>query len=71
MVVYGNFNLNIQNKHKQYIESGDHYFCMECGMQSIIPFVNATETEFKCNLCNKELEFLDKERLEELIKLRK
>jgi transcription factor E len=62
---------SIESKHKEYLESGDHYFCLECGMDSITPFESASESSFKCMKCNNELDFLDKERLEQLIKWKK
>jgi len=62
---------SIQDKHKEFLESGDHYFCVECGLESIKPFESATEVKFKCHSCDKDLEFLDVEKLNELIKLKK
>ncbi|MFH2106074.1 MAG: hypothetical protein ABII22_02350 [Candidatus Micrarchaeota archaeon] len=62
---------SIESKHKEYLESGDHYFCTDCGMESITPFESASESSFKCTKCNNEMDFLDKERLEQLIKWKK
>jgi len=40
-------------------EGIDHYFCPTCGLASIIEFPQAHECEFKCQKCNKPLEFVE------------
>lgn len=46
----------------------DHYFCPTCGPETILPFEKATESEFRCEGCNRGLEFLDEEKIQALSK---
>ncbi len=50
---------------------GDHYFCVACGSGSIVSFDVATESEFRCVSCSKSLEFLDSDRIAELLYARR
>ena len=50
---------------------GDHYFCPSCGSSSITSFDNASDASFKCPKCEKSLEFLDADRISELLYGRK
>jgi transcription factor E len=45
----------------------EHYFCSACGVNSIHNFESAYSSFFKCNLCSKDLEFLDDVKREELV----
>lgn len=45
----------------------EHYFCASCGINSIHTFESAYGCFFKCNLCSKDLEFLDDVKREELV----
>lgn len=49
----------------------EHYFCASCGINSIHTFESAYSCFFKCNLCSKDLEFLDDMKREELVYGRK
>lgn len=49
----------------------EHYFCASCGINSIHNFESAYSCFFKCNLCSKDLEFLDDVKREELVYGRK
>ncbi|MFH1521273.1 MAG: hypothetical protein ABID61_06515 [Candidatus Micrarchaeota archaeon] len=46
--------------------NGEHYFCPTCGIPSVQEFSDACEKSFRCERCNKMLEFLDAEKIEEL-----
>src|SRR3989338_8262529 len=49
------------------IENGQYYFCPSCGVESVVKFENASESNFRCGKCEKSLEFIDKlERLDDL-----
>lgn len=48
---------------------GDHYVCLVCGPSSIVKFEIATDLSFRCQKCNKNLEFLDQQRIADLIAL--
>lgn len=50
---------------------GDHYFCPSCGVESLSPFEKAVECEFKCQKCERTLEFVDNEKAGELFELGK
>lgn len=50
---------------------GDHYFCVSCGSSSIISFDSATDAEFKCVKCSKSLEFLDADKIADLLYARR
>jgi transcription initiation factor TFIIE subunit alpha len=47
-------------------EGADLYFCPSCGTSSITNFESASVLSFKCDRCNRMLEFIDEKRLEEL-----
>ncbi len=49
----------------------EHYFCPACGVNAIHNFESAYSSFFKCNLCSKDLEFLDDVKREELVYGRK
>ena len=43
-------------------DGNQYYFCPSCGLSSIMDFGAATDKEFRCNKCNKSLEFIEEER---------
>jgi len=43
-------------------EGNDYYFCPGCGLGSIVGFEIASTKEFRCDKCNKSLEFIEEER---------
>ncbi len=43
-------------------DGNQYYFCPACGLGSIMDFGAATDKEFRCNKCNKSLEFIEEER---------
>ncbi|VVC02734.1 Transcription factor E [Candidatus Bilamarchaeum dharawalense] len=47
-------------------ESSDYYFCPSCGASSIINFESASGVDFRCERCNRLLEFIDEKKLNEL-----
>ena len=46
--------------------SAEYYFCPSCGAASVTNFVSAATVEFRCERCNKLLEFIDEKKLSEL-----
>jgi transcription initiation factor IIE alpha subunit len=44
----------------------DYYFCPACGSSSISNFESAATVDFRCERCNRLLEFLDEKRMAEL-----
>jgi transcription initiation factor TFIIE subunit alpha len=54
---------NFAQKHNGTSEEDgiDYYFCPKCGLNSIIEFEHAHESEFKCGKCLKPLEFVEEE----------
>lgn len=44
----------------------DFYVCPFCGVSTIIGFEAAADKSFKCDICNKSLEFLDEEKMQRL-----
>jgi len=44
-----------------------YYFCPSCGESSITNFDSAAEDDFRCERCNKLLDFIDEKKLNELI----
>jgi len=50
-------------------EGVDHYFCPTCGLASIIEFPQAHDCEFKCQKCNKPLEFVEETHFSEINEL--
>ncbi|MBN2478165.1 hypothetical protein JXB01_02630 [Candidatus Micrarchaeota archaeon] len=47
-------------------ETREHYFCPKCGIDSIMPFENASDYQFRCPFCNGSLNFLEKENAEKI-----
>lgn len=45
---------------------GEYYFCAACGAATITNFETAASGDFRCERCNKLLEFLDEKRIAEL-----
>lgn len=45
------------------IEGGDHYFCPACGSASITNFESAASIDFRCERCNRLLEFIDEKKM--------
>ncbi|MFN7991846.1 MAG: hypothetical protein U0R44_06865 [Candidatus Micrarchaeia archaeon] len=43
-----------------------YYFCPHCGTSSITNFESAASTEFRCERCNRMLEFIDDKKMTEL-----
>lgn len=46
--------------------SVDYYFCPACGTSSITNFEAAATVDFRCDRCNRLLEFIDEKRITEL-----
>lgn len=46
---------------------GENYFCPACGMSTITDFESASNWEFRCERCNRLLEFIDEKRMTELV----
>ncbi|HSB47529.1 MAG TPA: hypothetical protein VLD37_05935 [Candidatus Bilamarchaeum sp.] len=44
----------------------DFYFCPSCGASSIINFESAAGADFRCERCNRLLEFIDQKKMMEL-----
>ena len=44
----------------------DYYFCTSCGASSITNFESASDGDFRCEKCNKLLEFIDEKKMIEL-----
>ncbi|MDD5171415.1 MAG: hypothetical protein PHF60_00060 [Candidatus ainarchaeum sp.] len=44
----------------------DYYFCPACGTSSITNFESAAGTDFRCERCNRLLEFIDEKKMAEL-----
>ncbi|MDD5340433.1 MAG: hypothetical protein PHV13_04245 [Candidatus ainarchaeum sp.] len=70
------WSLNIMRMERwagsQSLKAGDlidsqYYFCPSCGESSITNFDSAAEDDFRCERCNKLLDFIDEKKLNELI----
>ncbi len=46
--------------------ASEHYFCPSCGASSITDFESASNASFKCERCNRMLEFIDEKKMLEL-----
>ncbi len=44
----------------------EYYFCPSCGTSSITNFESAANSDFKCERCNRMLEFIDEKKMLEL-----
>ncbi|MBI5222919.1 hypothetical protein HY990_00700 [Candidatus Micrarchaeota archaeon] len=44
----------------------EYYFCPACGTPSILNFESAMTAQFKCERCDKNLEFIDEKRMTEI-----
>jgi transcription initiation factor TFIIE subunit alpha len=56
------------NRLNELCEGGvDYYFCPSCGMSSITDFESASNWEFRCERCNRLLEFMDEKRMGQLM----
>jgi transcription initiation factor IIE alpha subunit len=44
-----------------------YYFCPACGESSITNFDSAAEDDFRCERCNRLLDFIDEKKLNDLI----
>lgn len=54
------------------LEKGrDLYFCESCGEDSIIDFESASNCDFRCERCSKLLEFLDEQKVKEMLNAEK
>jgi transcription initiation factor TFIIE subunit alpha len=50
------------------LEGGtEYYFCPTCGESSVTNFASAAEDDFRCERCNRLLDFMDEKKLNELI----
>ncbi|MEM4360067.1 MAG: hypothetical protein QXT45_06025 [Candidatus Bilamarchaeaceae archaeon] len=47
-------------------DGGEFYVCPFCGFSTIVGFEVAIEKGFKCEICNRQLEFLDEEKMQRL-----
>lgn len=45
---------------------GEYYICPSCGGSTIFSFESAMEKNFRCEICNHSLEFIDEKKKEEL-----
>ncbi len=52
-------------------ETGEYYFCDDCGISSIINFESAMDMNFKCERCEKSLEHIDQNKISELYQKKK
>jgi transcription factor E len=52
-------------------DGGDYYFCPSCGEATITNFVSAANGDFRCERCNRLLEFLDDKKMNELFEKRR
>jgi transcription initiation factor TFIIE subunit alpha len=57
---------NIQTSRVNLEGDSEYYFCPSCGAASIINFESAATVEFRCERCNRLLEFIDEKKLNEL-----
>lgn len=55
-----------RNKESTLDDGIERYWCKKCGAGSIVEFTCAATTSFKCPICNKDLEFLEREENEKL-----
>jgi transcription factor E len=44
-------------------ENSENYFCANCGVESLVPFEHAMSSNFKCPKCERNLEFVEKDKL--------
>lgn len=58
-------NINPHNS-----EGIDYYFCPSCGASSVTNFESAADIEFRCESCNRMLEFLDEKKMLQLYERR-
>jgi len=54
------FEAESQNSNEEF------YVCPFCGVSTIVNFHDAFEKEFKCDICEKNLEFLDEDKMQKL-----
>lgn len=52
-------------------EGTEYYFCPVCGTESITSFESAVNCEFRCERCNKMLEYIDQNGIVELFEKKK
>jgi len=52
-------------------DTTEHYFCPSCGTASITSFESAVTCEFRCERCNKMLEYIDQAGITELFEKKK
>jgi transcription initiation factor TFIIE subunit alpha len=50
---------------------GEYYFCPSCGASSITNFESAATIEFRCERCNRLLEFIDEKKMADLFEKQK
>lgn len=50
---------------------GEYYFCPACGASSITNFESAATIEFRCERCNRLLEFIDEKKMADLFEKQK
>ncbi|MEW6749220.1 MAG: hypothetical protein AB1295_05940 [Candidatus Micrarchaeota archaeon] len=63
MEKWASIQLNGVNPHANGI---DYYFCPSCGASSVTNFESATDINFRCESCNRMLEFLDEKKMLQL-----
>lgn len=60
-------NTKLKEKRATLDLNGENYFCSNCGLESLVSFEHASNCRFKCNKCERDLQFLEEiTRLEEL-----
>lgn len=55
-----------KEKDKLFNPEIEKYYCKKCGLDSLVGFVNASNNNFKCSCCNGNLEFLEKNKVDQL-----
>ena len=56
-----------REKKEMFDSEVERYYCKKCGLDSLVDFTEGMRDEFKCSCCNKPLEYLDKNKKEQLI----
>ena len=59
--------VNQLSKFENQCEEGtDYYVCPSCGSSAIFEFDEALDKNFRCEICNNALEFVDEKKREDL-----
>ncbi len=64
-------NHNSKMSHLGADAGSEFYFCPSCGTESITNFESAAGCEFRCERCNKMMEFIDEKGIAELFEKKK